>query len=123
MQSTIAISSPESEYYSLVKGSSITIGIQSMLKDMMIDVGVQILSDASSGISLASRRGLGRARHISTRYLWIQQHVADKSIEVTKVPRKDNPSDIGTRCVTEAEIFTAFRQLSMVPALSMSPMT
>ena len=71
-QSTIGLSSPESEYYALVKGSSIGLGLQAVLADANTEVEVEVRCDASSGISLANRRGLGRARHVSTRYLWVQ---------------------------------------------------
>jgi len=119
-QSTIGLSSPESEYYALVKGASAGLGIQALLADLNKKVEVHCQCDASSGISLASRRGLGRARHVSARYLWIQQRVAQKEVFVHKVPRKLNPSDLGTRCNTEAEIDEGLRMCNIRPAMSMS---
>ena len=64
-----ALSSPESEFYALTKGCSLAIGTQNMFRDMQVDHQFKVHCDASSGISLAHRRGFGRARHISTRYL------------------------------------------------------
>ena len=118
-QSTIALSSPESEYYALVKGCSISLGAQSMFMDMRIPVQVEVHCDASSGISLASRRGLGRARHISTRFLWVQHKVQERAVSIHKVPGKQNPADVGTKCVTEAEMLAATQKLGMCHALAM----
>ena len=112
-QSTVSLSSPESEYYGVVKTASITIGIQSVLKDMGVQVGVEILSDASSGISLASRRGLGRTRHVATRFLWLQQHVRDRSVTIKKVKGSEKPSDIGTKVVGGKLIAEALARVGM----------
>ena len=118
-QSTIALSSPESEFYALTKGCSLAIGTQSMFRDMQVDHQLKVHCDASSGISLAHRRGLGRARHISTRYLWVQQKVLEKVLEITKVPGKSNPADVGTKCVSEREMSAALEKMGMKIALRM----
>jgi hypothetical protein len=118
-QSTISLSSPESEYYALTKGCSLGLGTQSVFRDMDVDLQVHVHCDASSGISLAHRRGLGRARHISTRFLWVQQKVHDKSIEVHKVSGKTNPADAGTKCVPEQAMLDALGRLSMRHAVDM----
>ena len=118
-QSTIGLSSPESEYYALVKGASACLGIQALLEDCGYKAGVHVWCDASSGISLAHRRGLGKTRHVSTRYLWVQQRVNNKDIVVQKVPRAENPADTGTGCRTEKEIEATFEMLHMKPGLLM----
>ena len=118
-QSTLGLSSPESEYYALIKGASAGIGIQSVLADMGVQVAVDVYCDASSSISLAQRRGLGRARHVATRHLWIQDKVQKKEVQVHKIPRKLNPADLGTRCNTEAEIESAHQLMNIRPGMSM----
>ena len=66
-QSVIALSSGEAEYYGMVKGGSVALGIQSMMKDMGTDrdvrIGVKIHTDASAAKGIATRRGLGKVRH------------------------------------------------------------
>ena len=64
-QHTFALSSGESKYYALVKSASQAVGLQSMLTDININaIGIEIRTDASAAIGIASRRGLGRVRHI-----------------------------------------------------------
>ena len=51
-QSVIAQSSAEAEYYGLVKGASVAIGVKSILADLGIQIvkPIQIKSDASAAI-------------------------------------------------------------------------
>ena len=74
-QAEISLSSGESEYYSLVSVASEALGHQSVLGDMGISAGCKIHMDATAGISLGSRRRLGKAKHISTIFLWVQDYV------------------------------------------------
>ena len=43
------------------------------------------------------RRGLGRMRHIQTRYLWIQERVGANHISISAVAGTKNPADILTK--------------------------
>ena len=64
VQSTIALSTGESEYYALVKGGSTGLGIQSLLADYGINAAVTIESDSNAAKGTVNRVGLGKARHI-----------------------------------------------------------
>ena len=74
-QHTYALSSGESEYYALVKASSLAIGLQNMLADVNMAMTINVRADAISAIGIASRRGLGRVRHIELAQLWIQERL------------------------------------------------
>ena len=63
-QDIIALSSGEAEYYGLVRGASQAIGIRSMLYDMGVEADIEINTDASAAKGIASRKGVGRVRHI-----------------------------------------------------------
>ena len=72
-QAIIATSSGEAEFYGIVKASSTGLGIKSMIKDLRLDMSLEVLTDATAAKSMASRKGLGRAaRHVETHYLWVQ---------------------------------------------------
>ena len=45
-QSVIALSSGEAEYYGMVRGGSIELGMKSMLKELGVDTRVRIKTDA-----------------------------------------------------------------------------
>ncbi len=77
-QGPIALSSAEAEYYAMVDNTLKAMGIKSMAEETGIlgmSGPVVLHADSSSAKSFASRRGLGKARHIQTRCLWLQQAV------------------------------------------------
>ena len=62
----------EAEYYGLVKGGSVSIGIQSMAADMGVSLSAIVLkTDASAATGIASRRGLGKVMHLAASQLWL----------------------------------------------------
>ena len=64
LQTLVALSSGEGEYYALIRGACTSLGIQSHYQDWIIDVPTQIYSDSSAARSVARRRGIGgRLRH------------------------------------------------------------
>ena len=98
-QSVIALSSGEAEYYALVKGASQGIGIRNIMEDLGVGIieKIQLLSDASAAIGIASRRGSGKVRHIEVSQLWLQGRVLSGSIEVTKIGTGNNLADALTK--------------------------
>ena len=72
-----------------------------------MELQVTVHCDASSGISLAHRRGSAKTRHISTRFLWLHQKVHEKALQIPKVSGKENTADVGTKCVSEQEVTAA----------------
>ena len=104
LQSTRALSSAEAEYYALTKGAAYALGIQSHFRDWGVELKILIRSDSSSGLSFSSRRGLGRMRHIQTRYLWLQERVAAKHLRLEKVRTDMNPADILTKILPISKV-------------------
>lgn len=104
LHGAIALSSAEAEYYALGSTAAYYSGVQSYFRDWQVELSVTCYSDSSSGLSFASRRGLGRIRHVETRFLWLQERVALKHIKVSKVSTNDNPADILTKPLSYAEM-------------------
>ena len=72
-QSVVSISSGEADYYAMVKGASSGIGIQAMMEEMNIKVGLRLNTDASAAVGIAMRRGVGKVKHIAVSQLWLQE--------------------------------------------------
>ena len=101
-QAFISLSSAESEYYGIVKGASVSLGMQSMFRDMGFSTNIEILTDASAAKGIASRRGLSsRTRHVAVHYLWLQERVVSGQIKVSKVKGTSNPADLLTKHLTQ----------------------
>ena len=98
-QALVSLSSAEAELYAAIKACSETLGFLSLLKDYQIYASGKVMSDASAALGRIKRQGLGRARHINTSYLWIQQ-VNDRGINFSKVSGSDNCADLFTKPLT-----------------------
>jgi len=96
-QGTIATSSGEAEFYALVEAASRGLGLQTLVKDLGRGLGVDLYCDASAGRSMAFRKGLGKVRHMDTKFLWIQDLVKTGRLKVLKVKGTSNPADVGTK--------------------------
>ena len=101
-QSVIALSSGEAEYYGIVKGASVGMGLQAVLKDFEVETAITIKSDATAAIAIASRRGLGKVRHIEVCQLWLQERVRQGDIKVVKVGTNENVADALTKYVSRS---------------------
>ena len=66
----IAVSSGEAEYYGVVKGSAVAIGLKSLFTDLGTKVQVHIHTDATAAKGIASCKGLSsRTRHVGVHFL------------------------------------------------------
>ena len=71
---------------------------------MGVCLDIRLFTDATTGKSIASRKGLGKVRHISVNELWIQDKVASKVITIIKIKNKFNPADLMTKDLSKDEI-------------------
>ena len=104
-QAVIALSSGEAEYYAIVKGASVGIGIGNMLCDLGMDKKkVRIKTDSSAAVGIAHRLGAGKVRHIEVNQLWVQEKVITGVLEIVKVDGKKNLADALTKAVGTEEL-------------------
>ena len=100
-QSTIALSSAESELYACIKASCEGLGMISMMNDFGVTMKGEIRSDASAALGIIARNGLGKMRHLDTSYLWIQEVSAEKKLIYDKVDGKENIADMMTKYIAK----------------------
>ena len=101
-QKPIATSSGESEFYGIFKAGSRLIGMCGIADDFGITRNPILRADASAGIGMASRKGVGKVRHLHTQALWIQQCVAEKRLSLLKEKGEHNVADLPTKHVDNA---------------------
>ena len=90
----------ESEYYALVHGAAHGLGCQAYLKDLGLDLRLVIESDSNAARALASRKGLGKQRHVQTRFLWLQDQGAMRSLHLERISGVRKAADILTKKTT-----------------------
>lgn len=59
---------------------------------------IKLKVDSSAAKAMAERKGVGTSRHIQARYLWLQDKVFEKELEVAKINGK--VSDLVTKVQT-----------------------
>ena len=117
VQSTIALNVGESEFYSAVKGAAHGLGVRSLLSDWGIPgirLELEIKTDSSAAKGFACRRGLGKQRHVNTRFLWLQDRVACGDVRILKVRTHEQLADPLTKAMTGAARDQLFAKCGLV---------
>ena len=66
--------------------------------------GIELYTDSSSAKCFMERRGLGKNRHIQTKYMWIQERLAAKDFVLKKVSTHANLADLMTKALSGAVV-------------------
>jgi hypothetical protein len=83
----------------MVEATMRAVGLRAMLKELgiVVEGPIQLFSYASAARSFASRRGVGRMRHLEVRHLWLQGEVAGQRVALWRVAGEANPADLLTK--------------------------
>ena len=100
----IELSSAENGYCAICGTSATGMGIQALLHDWNVTMELRVMTDSSSAKAFASKRGLGKMKHIQTRYLWIQERLAMKHFVLDKVGTLLNRADVLTKQLSAKEM-------------------
>ena len=101
MQSNVALSSAEAELNATVKGLSELIGLYHIIVETQkVTPSLALCTDASACKSMLLRHGAGRVKHLSVKQLWSQEVVSYFGVQVSRVARVNNPSDVLTHSVS-----------------------
>ena len=98
-QTVVALSSGEAEYYGMVRGTSIGLGVRGLMEDLGVTMRVRTSTDSTAASGIANRRGLGKARRNEVNQLWLQDKVNNKEVEVRRVRGEDMLADARTKHV------------------------
>jgi len=111
LQAVTSLSSAEAEFYACSKAAQMALGLQSYLADWGVVARIEIGTDSSGAKAFSERRGVGRMRHIATRYLWMQERIQAKHLRIRKVAGEDNEADVLTKALGEAAHVRWLREL------------
>ena len=108
-QATVTLSSAEAELMALSSGMAEALHLQQLIEELQTGMGtttfsfnnkkcITLYTDSTSATSLASKLGVNRrSRHISLRYLWIQDLRQAGEVDIRRVATHENPADIYTK--------------------------
>ncbi len=84
-QKKITLSSGEAELGAVVRGFSEVLGIQSVARDLGVELQPEVHADSSAAIGICRRCGIGKVRHLAVAQLWVQDLVRSKACRLHKV--------------------------------------
>ena len=75
-----------------------------MAKDFGLKLEIHIWMDATAGVAIGSRRGLGKVKHIDTIFLWVQDYVTSGKCTLGKEHTSENFADLLTKPIDAATL-------------------
>ena len=106
----VATSSGEADFCAWTKSASRALGAVAMAADMSKVVEPRVRVDATASKAIASRRGVGRVRHLHTQVLWVQGAVARRELNIVKVPVVENPAVMDTKHLAQREMHECLKR-------------
>ena len=85
-----------------------------MTSDLGHELALRIWCDASAGMGIAQRRGVGRIRHLHAPLLWVQRVFHERRAELKKVKGTLNPADIGTKVLSGLEVWKCLHMMGFI---------
>ena len=118
-QATRALSTAEAEYYhAVVTGAAQGLGMQSIITDLGVATQVRVWTDSNAAKAMASRRGLGKTRHVELRCLWPQEVTMSGRVKVRRIPGEQNLTDHLTKKMAWHQIQTLIRGVGGIMKMS-----
>ena len=96
-QALIAPSSGEAEYYVVVRGTWIALGIQALYSNIGLKLPIRVWTDSFAALGSGGPQGLGKLRHLECHSLWVQQRLRRNDFKLLKVAGEVNPADLLTK--------------------------
>ena len=110
----VALSTAESEYISITKGAARAMEVRSAMLEYGLTSKVVCETETSAGRAMATRRVVGRVRHLDA---WLQQLCAEGVVKVRARPGKHNEADLGTKMVDLRRMTSLLKGTALRPPM------
>ena len=122
-QKSIALSTMEAEYIAASEAAKEATWLRNFINELELPglniSSVPVFIDNESAVKLAKNpEDHKRSKHIDIRHHYIRQTVADGTIELLRVPSKDNTADILTKPLAKEDFLRHTAGLGMTSALT-----
>ena len=112
-QASRALSSAEAELYAHCAGGGRLIHTANIYLAFGQTLKRLLRGDITAAQGICRRKGAGRLRHLEARDLWIQDKVADGTLELARVSTHDNVADCGTKFVPAQIMWRHLRSMNL----------
>ena len=99
-QQTVSLSSAEAELYALTIGMAEGMVTKHLWQELGHEVTLMNHVDRQSEKAWASKRKLGRMKHVILKYMFVQDVVEKKLANLAYINTKVNKADLMTKCHT-----------------------
>ena len=99
----------------MVKGAAEGLGLQSLARDLGIDLSLQLYADSAAAIGICRRTGIGRVRHLAVGQLWVQERLREGQFALYKVCGTQNPADLLTKHLPAPGVSQNLDAMSLKP--------
>ena len=117
-EATRVLSTAEAEYYAIVTGAAEGLAMQSMMADLGVTTHVRVWTDSNAAKAIASRRGLGKTRHVELRYLWLQDVTTSGRVKMRRIPGEQNQEVDLTKGEAWCQVETLIRGVGGIMKMS-----
>ena len=101
-QSTIALSTAESELQAILDGAVGSLGLEAML---LVEPATKVIaSDSTSALAIGAGTGSWRTRHLRLKSAWIQDMLSSGEIQLKHQPGLSQPADLLTKALSAQRI-------------------
>ena len=100
-QGSVSLSSAEAEHYGMVSALAEAKQVQEVFGEYHEDTQIILETESSAAKANAERPGCGRMKHISVKYIYLQDAITNQEVWLRKVGTKQNVADGLTKTVTE----------------------
>jgi hypothetical protein len=112
-QKAVTLSSGEAELCGIVKGTAEALGIQSLGRDLGVEMCVSIHTDSSAAAGICRRSGIGRVRHLAVGQLWVQEGLRRGDFKLFKIPGTENPADLLTKHLAREAVDAHLKRIAL----------
>ena len=103
-QKAVTLSSGEAELNGIVKGTAEALGIQSLGRDLGVEMALRVRADSAAAIGICRRSGIGRVRHLAVGQPWVQEGLRRGDFRLFKVRGDSNPADALTNMLPRSKL-------------------
>ena len=96
-QASVALSSGEAEFYGVVRGAGVGLGVKALFSDLGLAMPLRVWTDPSAAVGIVGRQGLGKLRHVECASLWVQQRARRREFALHEIDGTKNPADLFTK--------------------------
>ena len=94
-----------------------SLGLVAIARDWNLDYHIDVRMDATAGMGIANRRGLGKLKHVHTVFLWVQGQIEMKRIRVTKKHTSIMNAEFLTKYIADVKVKVFLAEMGYEPRI------